>query len=187
MGRIEWHKRRHEKELDDARDLKLTLEQRGALVTITDLIYKHVGDLRDDGRYIAGQMGVDPRVWKRVREQLITLGKIHIEEGRLCNGDAGAGVLAALDAIASSAHAGRSKGSKYRSQSGQFNQLALSLDANPIERIRIREESTTTESVAARGRSAVVATQPRAQIGRRARSETEIALLKASGLTVKGA
>ena len=86
MGQIKWYKRDPEAALEGMR--KLTLEQRGAYNTVLDLIYLRDGNLPDDDRFIAGWLDVDVRVWKRLRDGLITAGKLRIEDGFVRNSKA---------------------------------------------------------------------------------------------------
>lgn len=64
---------------------ELTLEQRGAYNTILDLIYARVGEVPDDERWMAGCLGCDIRVWRRLRRELIDLGKIFVKDGIIRN------------------------------------------------------------------------------------------------------
>jgi len=67
MGILKWYKRDPRAAL--AGMMGLSLEERGAYNTILDLIYCHDGALVDDPRLISGWLGVDPRVWRRLRER----------------------------------------------------------------------------------------------------------------------
>ncbi len=83
MGRIRWHKRDHNAALTGMANL--TLEERGAYNTILDLIYTHDGAVDDDARYISGWLRCDPRIWKRIRGELLRLGKLYEVGGKLRN------------------------------------------------------------------------------------------------------
>ena len=72
---LRWHARRHRMALEGMRDL--TLEERGAYNTCLDLIYEREGPIPDDARWIAGWLGVGPRMWLRIRAALIAKGKLH--------------------------------------------------------------------------------------------------------------
>ena len=56
----------------------LTLAQRGAHATIVDLIYENGGPIADRERSMCAHLNCDPRVWRRVRSELIELGKIYV-------------------------------------------------------------------------------------------------------------
>lgn len=76
-----WYKRDPEAALDGMREL--TLEERGAYNTVLDLIYMRKNRLPDDERFIAGWLGVDVRVWRRLRARLVgTLVDGAVEEGK---------------------------------------------------------------------------------------------------------
>lgn len=75
MGTIKWYKRDIDAAL--AGMAMLTLEQRGAYNTVLDLIYESEDRLVDDDRAISARLGCDQRVWKRIKTDLLRLGKIH--------------------------------------------------------------------------------------------------------------
>jgi Uncharacterized protein conserved in bacteria len=52
----------------------LTLEQRGAYDTLLDLIYERGGPVPDDDRWLSGWMGVSPRRWRQIRQELFGPG-----------------------------------------------------------------------------------------------------------------
>lgn len=60
----------------------LTLEERGALISLEDLLAAD-GWLPDDDRYLAGCLRVDLRVWKRLRRRLVELGQLAEGAGEL--------------------------------------------------------------------------------------------------------
>jgi len=63
----------------------MTLELKGAYRVLLDVIYLQSGYLRDDSRYISGQLGCSVRKWESLRIQLIEAGKIHCADGVLTN------------------------------------------------------------------------------------------------------
>ena len=69
-----WHRRWHGNALHGY--MVLTLEQRGAYTTLLDLMYDAGGPIWDDHRYLCGYLRCDPRVWRRIRQELIDLGKL---------------------------------------------------------------------------------------------------------------
>lgn len=83
MGFLKWHKRDHNAALRGM--MALTLEERGAYNTILDLIYAHDGELADNDREILQWLQVDPRVWRRLRLRLLSLGKLYVRDGYLRN------------------------------------------------------------------------------------------------------
>jgi len=83
MGLLKWHKRDHNAALRGM--MMLTLEERGAYNTILDLIYAHDGELEDNEAEILRWLHVDPRVWRRLRLRLLSLGKLYVRDGVLRN------------------------------------------------------------------------------------------------------
>lgn len=84
MGGLPYYKRYPRDALNGM--MGLTLEQRGAYNTILDLIYDEGGPIRDDERWMCAHLNCDPRVWRRLKAQLMELGKIHLDdEGRISN------------------------------------------------------------------------------------------------------
>lgn len=64
----------------------LTLEEIGAYTLILSLIYDSGGRIKDDAKTVCAQLGMDVRVWKRVRDRLVSEGKIQAsEDGFLAN------------------------------------------------------------------------------------------------------
>jgi uncharacterized protein YdaU (DUF1376 family) len=121
MGQIKWYKRDPEAALEGMR--KLTLEQRGAYNTVLDLIYLRDGNLPDDDRFIAGYLGVDVRVWMRLKGGLIGLGKLFVENGQLRNNKADEVVATALAKVTHTRHAGKvSAESKARKSAATRNE-----------------------------------------------------------------
>lgn len=68
---------------------RMTLEQRGAYSDLLMLIYDNNGPLPDDDRWISCQLMVDIRLWKRLRRELVALGKISVTAEGISNGRAG--------------------------------------------------------------------------------------------------
>lgn len=65
---------------------QLTLEERGAYITILCLIYERGGPIPDEPRWLAGHCLVSVRAWSKVRVALLAKGKISLDnEGRLAN------------------------------------------------------------------------------------------------------
>lgn len=105
MGQITWYKRYPEDALSGM--MGLSLEERGAYNSVLDLIYTRDGKLPDDDRFIAGWLGCDVRVWKRIRGRLIDLEKLYSVGGFLRNRRADEEVLTALSRVGSARDAGK--------------------------------------------------------------------------------
>lgn len=105
MGQIKWYKRDPERALNGM--LGLNLEERGAYNTVLDLIYLRDGKLPDDDRFIAGYLGVDVRVWKRIKQRLIDLGKLSVIDGMIRDDVADVVVDEALRRVVAARNAGK--------------------------------------------------------------------------------
>jgi len=62
---------------------ELTLKQRGAYNSILDLLYSRDGDVDDDDLRVSKMIGCNWREWKVVKEELIGLGKLWLEGGKI--------------------------------------------------------------------------------------------------------
>lgn len=109
MGQIKWYKRDPQDALDGM--APLSLEERGAYNTVLDLFYVRDGKLPDDDRFIAGFLGCDVRVWRRIRERLIDLGKLFVEAGHIHNRRADEELHTALARLVCSRNAGKASAS----------------------------------------------------------------------------
>lgn len=54
----------------------LSLEERGAYMTLLALMYDQQGAIPDDERWVCGALDCDVRVWRRLRDKLCRYGKI---------------------------------------------------------------------------------------------------------------
>lgn len=63
----------------------MEFELKAAYALVLDLIYMQGGELRDDPRYISGLLGMSVRKWNRLREKLLELGKIYVENEFISN------------------------------------------------------------------------------------------------------
>lgn len=82
-GRFDWHKRYHHDALNGMS--AMTLEQRGAYCALIDLQYARRGPLIDDDAWLARQLNCSVRCWRRVRDELVAMGRIvrDLEAGTL--------------------------------------------------------------------------------------------------------
>ena len=62
---------------------QLTLEQRGAYITIIDLLYCNDDVLIDDDQAIARTMNCQVRRWQRLKAELMAMGKIRVDTAGL--------------------------------------------------------------------------------------------------------
>lgn len=63
--------------------LELNMEQRGAYNSLLDVLYSRDGDVPDDDVRVAKMMGCHWRKWAALKKQLIDIGKVWIEDGKL--------------------------------------------------------------------------------------------------------
>ena len=63
----------------------LTPPQIGIYSVILPLMYANMGMLRDDDRYIAGHCHCDVRTYRKIKAELIEIGKIYVREGYVYN------------------------------------------------------------------------------------------------------
>jgi uncharacterized protein YdaU (DUF1376 family) len=80
---MRWYK--HEPEAFMGGTIALSLEEIGAYVLVLDAIYIKNGSIPDDVRYVSKLLRCDIRVWKRIRERLLELGKLQTSGGLLTN------------------------------------------------------------------------------------------------------
>src|SRR5215472_4362552 len=75
---------------------ELTLEQVGAYNLLIDLLYARDGIVRDDDATVARLLHRDPRQWRRLKDELIAMGKVRVSnEGLLTANGVEAGLLRA--------------------------------------------------------------------------------------------
>jgi uncharacterized protein YdaU (DUF1376 family) len=104
VGELRWYKRDPKAVLMGVADL--TLEERGAYLTVLELIYSKEGSVEDDDRLLAGWLRVDVRIWRRIRARLIERGKLYVNGPNLRNERADREVVAVLERIRNAAQAG---------------------------------------------------------------------------------
>lgn len=141
MGKLTWCKRVPRAALEEMADLNL--QQRGGFITILDLIFDTENNLRDDDRFLAGFMGCDVRIAKRIKLELISLGKLFIEDGKVRNVGAGQEVRDAIHRMEAAREAANIKHEKSKLDSNNLNDLA---DAPAVRRhMQPTPTSTVTE------------------------------------------
>jgi uncharacterized protein YdaU (DUF1376 family) len=104
MGELKWYPRDPRAVLSGIG--ALDLEERGAYLTILELIYANEGAIDDDDRFIAGWLRVDVRVWRRLRLRLLKLEKLYVNGEQLRNERADRVVPAVLERIRKNAQNG---------------------------------------------------------------------------------
>jgi hypothetical protein len=82
---MKWYKHDPHRFLEGV--IGLTPEERGAYITLIDLLYARapLGHVTDD--LVTKAMAIDPRMWRRLKRNLIAKGKIHeTATGLMANG-----------------------------------------------------------------------------------------------------
>jgi len=134
--------------------MMLTLEEKGAYSLCLDLIYDRGGPIPDDARWIAGVCGVSTRKWNAIRERLISLGKISVENGLLSNSRADFEMLSAdlssRERAESGAKGGRKRVENQRTPKENSNLAQAEL--KPKEEIR-RDKSNGEATASPGGRA----------------------------------
>ena len=140
MGKLLWYRRDPERALHGMRHLNP--EQRGAYCTVLELIYIKDGKLEDDDLFIAGNLRVDVRIWRRLKRELVALDRLHIADGIIRDDTADMEVASALARVVRSSYAGQQsaiiKQRKSQTETKENNDLARTTVATEIEPIRLR-------------------------------------------------
>ena len=123
MGILKWYKRDPNAALHGM--MGLTLEECGAYNTVLDMIYAHDGAVEDNQRAIARQMGVDPRIWQRLRMRLLEAGKIYIHAKTIRNRRADEEVHQALHRVGVAREAADKRWATYNEIKGLRNAGAM--------------------------------------------------------------
>lgn len=135
---------------------RLTLEERGAYVTILNLIYSRGGPIPEDVWWITSKLGCTKRTWVKIRAALIIKGKIfalsYNGEDCLMNARAAEELEKHAETSRKYSEAGKKGGQNSRPKAGKNNDLAeagLSDGLSRAEAIQISEpepEATTTDA-----------------------------------------
>jgi len=144
---VGWYKRDPAAALEGMHHL--TLEERGAYNTVLDLIYLREDRLFDDDRFISGHLGVDKRVWTRLKTSLVAKGKLLLEDGFVRNVRASTEVRTLVHTRVANTVAGQISGviraekSKAKSNdNSKLNGTSVGTDAErPFEPVRGKSKS----------------------------------------------
>jgi uncharacterized protein YdaU (DUF1376 family) len=110
----------------------LSLEERGAYDTILNLLYCRGGALPDDDRANAHQLGVDLRVWRRLKARLVGLRKLSTAAGSITNERVSAELTSAELRYLSSSQAGTISAVRKGYRNIRFNGLPSTTVARPV-------------------------------------------------------
>jgi len=133
-----WYRRDASAMLEDMRGL--SLDERGAYITIVDLIHDRAGKVPDDDRYIAGMMGVRLDVWRRKKRRLIELQKLQVIDGCLSCVCAESELRRYRVYVESCSRGGRESASA-RNKNNNIAPSAVDGDGQHVKRIRIHESN----------------------------------------------
>ncbi len=64
---------------------EMSLELKGAYIMVLNLMYTRGGPISDEPGYISRYVGCSIRKWKQVRDELVAMGKIAVEDGMISN------------------------------------------------------------------------------------------------------
>lgn len=142
--------------------MMLTLEEKGAYSLCLDLIYDRGAPIPDDARWLSGVCGVSIRKWNKIRERLISLGKLTCQGGLISNSRADFEIVSSELQRRNQAESGAKGGRKRAENAGQSlknNDLAKAT-LKPIEEIREDKKVDTSVSTSAGARTKVVVVWP---------------------------
>lgn len=83
----------------------LDVAEKGAYWVVCSLIYSRGGPVPDDAKWIATVAGCSVRMWTKLRDRLVTLGKLQIEAGFISNRRAAAELFKAENRVAAAREA----------------------------------------------------------------------------------
>lgn len=64
---------------------EMSLELKGAYIMVLNLMYTRGGPISDEPGFVSRYVGCSIRKWKQVRDELISLGKLCVEDGMISN------------------------------------------------------------------------------------------------------
>jgi len=131
MGKLRWYRCDPNDALEGMAEL--TIEERGAYITVLNLIYTHDGAVDDDPRLIAGWLRSDVRVWNRIRTKLLERKKLYVVGNSLRNERADREVDDALHRIATAAQAGLKSAASRADEKRILKHLATTYDQSTAQ------------------------------------------------------
>jgi uncharacterized protein YdaU (DUF1376 family) len=131
----------------------MTLEQIGAYTLILDRLYSLDGVMADDDAEMAHALHLDPRLWNRIKRELITKGKIRVTtDGMLDANGVRSRLLVAKIRSTSAKHAADVRWTNYRKlkennepfmragNPSKSKSIYSEISSKPEKRARAREE-----------------------------------------------
>lgn len=64
---------------------EMSLELKGAYIMVLNLMYTRGGPISDEPGFVSRYVGCSIRKWKQVRDELVALGKLRVEDGMISN------------------------------------------------------------------------------------------------------
>jgi uncharacterized protein YdaU (DUF1376 family) len=110
MSDLPWYKRYGQNFVFGT--IGMSLELRGAYSILLDLIYDRNGPIEDDPAFFKRVMGTNRSKWERIRDELIDLGKITLEDGMISNAKAEKEIAKRAEFSEERAESGRKGGRK---------------------------------------------------------------------------
>lgn len=123
--------------------MMLSLEEKGAYSLCLDLIYDRGGPIPDDARWLSGVCGVSIRKWNAIRQRLLDLGKLVVEDGLISNARATAELVSAELSSRERAESGAKGGRKRAENAGQSRENNDLGQAQLKREEKIREEESS--------------------------------------------
>lgn len=145
MANLPWHKRCERERIYEARGM--SFEQIGALNMIIDMIYDCGDKLRDDDRFISNLCGCDIRVWRRIKNDLIAMGKVTLDDGFLRHQDASNGVATRLATSVANGKVSRNYRAKLARVSSENNNIGETVDPETMSQSLKSRRKIDSESL----------------------------------------
>jgi len=64
---------------------EMSLELKGAYIMVLNLLYTRGGPVSDEPGFISRYVGCSVRKWKQVRDELVAMGKLYVQNGMISN------------------------------------------------------------------------------------------------------
>lgn len=64
---------------------EMSLELKGAYIMVLNLMYTRGGPVSDEPGFLSRYVGCSVRKWKHVRDELVAMGKLHVQNGMISN------------------------------------------------------------------------------------------------------
>jgi len=137
---------RHDPDAFLAGTAELNFEQRGAYISLIDLLYSRDGIVPNDDGIVARMLQTDPRIWRRLKTELMAAAKVRItNDGRLTANRVDQERLHAEVRSTSARHSVNVRWENYRNAK-TINGEAIQARNTPITKIDKKESSCPVNS-----------------------------------------